>query len=61
MALVPAYEKKSGDKRLIPEHWLGHPTLGKDFVKTPPAKGGGKAADAASTKTPVVGDTKKEK
>lgn len=36
---------KNGDKQTIPEHWLGHPTLGKDFrrsrrraAQTPPAQ-----------------------
>jgi len=35
MAPVPAYRKSDGKKVYIPEHWLGHPTLGKPFRKSP--------------------------
>ena len=61
MALVVAYEKKSGEKRMVPERWLGHPVLGRDFRKTPPPEGGSKAAPAAPVKAPVSGEPKKEK
>jgi len=51
---------RNGDKQMIPEHWLDHPTLGKGFkrsrrrhAQTPPApQAGSKAGDvSANTKT----------
>ena len=35
---VEAYSKKTGQKQVIPEHWLDDPVLGKDFELTPSAK-----------------------
>lgn len=35
MAQIDAYRKDTGEKVRIPEHWIGHPTLGKPFSKTP--------------------------
>lgn len=35
---VTAYSKKTGEKQRVPEHWLGHEVLGKDFSKTPRQK-----------------------
>lgn len=35
--LVPAYEKASGRKVMVPEHWLGHPRLGAGLVKKKPS------------------------
>ncbi len=35
MAKVNAYRKDTGEKVRVPEHWIGHPTLGEPFRKTP--------------------------
>lgn len=32
---VEVYAKSTGRKQWVPEHWLDHPTLGRDFEKTP--------------------------
>ncbi len=32
---VTVYSKSTGQKQRVPEHWLGHASLGKDFSKTP--------------------------
>lgn len=54
MAKVAAYRKDTGEKVYVPEHWIGHPRLGKPFNKTPRQK----AADAQKTdKAPAAGDT----
>lgn len=38
MAKVKAYRKDTGEIVRVPEHWIGHPTLGKPFRKTPSQK-----------------------
>lgn len=60
MALIDAYRKDTGDKVRIPGHWIGHPTLGAPFAKTPRQKAvETKAAAAApTTKAPSAGDKK---
>lgn len=35
---VEAYAKSTGLKQVIPQHWLAHPVLGRDFEITPSAK-----------------------
>ena len=35
MAFVEVYNKKTKVKARVPEHWLGHPTLGKDLEVVP--------------------------
>lgn len=45
---VEAYAKSTGVKQVIPEHWLDHPVLGKDFSLTPSAKARQIAADQPS-------------
>lgn len=47
MALVQAYDAKTGEKvsHLIPEHWFDHPVLGKPYTRKP-----AKAAEAGSKK-----------
>lgn len=53
---IAAYRVDNGAKVWIPEHWLTHPKLGRQFRKTPRQK----AADIQ--KAPADGDnTKKEK
>lgn len=37
MAKITAYRKDTGDKVRVPEHWIGHPTLGLNFQKTKPS------------------------
>ena len=36
MAFVPMFEKSTGRRRMVPEHWVDHPVIGKQFRKTPP-------------------------
>lgn len=36
--LVQAWRRDTGVMVMVPEHWLGHPELGKDFRKTQPPK-----------------------
>jgi hypothetical protein len=48
---VEAYAKSTGEKQVIPEHWLGDPVLGKNFELTPSAKA--RAAAEAGTLTRV--------
>lgn len=52
MALVPAYDKTTGEKlpRYVPEHWIGHPRLGPNLSKTPRQKAAEKAATSGTTK-----------
>lgn len=35
MAFVNAYNTRTGRKSRIPEHWLGHPRLGREYRLTP--------------------------
>lgn len=54
MAFVAAYDKNTGRKHSVPEHWLDHPVLGQNLRKTPKQK------SAESTPTAPSGDDKKE-
>lgn len=51
---IAAYRVDNGAKVHIPEHWLSHPKLGRQFRKTPRQK----AAD--TPKAPAAGDTNKK-
>ena len=53
MAFVAAYDKRTGVKHSVPEHWLDHPVLGQNLRKTPKTK-------AAESTTAPSGDDKKE-
>lgn len=58
---VDAYSKRTGKKVRIPEHFLGHPVLGKGFNKTPRQKAAdAQATSATGTDTPASGDKTKE-
>jgi hypothetical protein len=37
MALIDAYDTRTGEVRQVPEHWIGHPTLGATLSTEPPA------------------------
>lgn len=52
MAKIPVYRKDTGEKVYVPEHWVGHKTLGKQFRKTPPPA----PAPAVNTQAPATGD-----
>jgi hypothetical protein len=56
-AKVTAYSTATGEKHEVPEHWLGHPVLGKGLRKTPTQK----ASENPTPKTPAAGDKSKEK
>jgi hypothetical protein len=46
---VEVYAKSTGNKQWVPEHWLDHPVLGRDFEKTPSAR-------AIEAQTPPPGE-----
>lgn len=56
MAFVAAYDKRTGVKHSVPEHWVDHPVLGKNLSRTPKSK----AAEKKVTIQPLTGDDKKE-
>lgn len=62
MALIDAFRKDTGERVLIPAHWVTHPSLGAPFTTTPRQKAVDtrKAAPAATPKAPAAGDTEKE-
>ena len=35
MALIEVYSSTTGEKQIVPEHWMGHPVLSKGLRKTP--------------------------
>lgn len=37
MALIDAYDTRTGQVRQVPEHWIGHPTLGVGLSPEAPA------------------------
>ncbi|MEV5001942.1 hypothetical protein [Nocardioides sp. LML1-1-1.1] len=51
---VEVYAKSTGAKQSVPEHWLSHPVLGRDFSKTPLTKA--IETRAAGTVTPGRGE-----
>lgn len=57
---IQAYRKSDGKKVTIPEHWIGHPKLGKAFRKTPSQRAADQVAETSATtnKTPAAGDKK---
>lgn len=36
MAQIDAYDTRTGEVRQVPEHWIGHPTLGATLSLEPP-------------------------
>lgn len=54
MALVPAYDARTGRKlrQYVPESWFDHPVLGKTVRRTPRNA----AANRNTHKTPADGD-----
>ena len=62
MAFVAAFDKSTGRKHSVPEHYLGHPVLGRNLSKTPRTQKAEREAEKATTKTktPAAGDDKKE-
>ncbi|WGX98725.1 hypothetical protein [Nocardioides sp. L-11A] len=48
---VEVYAKSTGRKQRVPEHWLDHPVLSRDFEKTPSAR----AAEQAPAPKPPAG------
>lgn len=57
MAFVAAYDKRTGVKHSVPEHWLDHPVLGQNLRKTPKTRA---AETKDDTPTAPSGDDKKE-
>lgn len=52
---VAAYRKDTGEKQLVPPHWLDHPVLGVPFERTPRQR----AEDRKKPPTaPAAGDKK---
>lgn len=45
MPKITAVAKSTGRKVSIPEHWLDHPVLGKDFKLPPSATGRAQTSD----------------
>jgi hypothetical protein len=61
MTFVDVYSKTTGRKQRVPEHWLDHPTLGRNFRKTPLSAKQQREAEAAAAvpanhNTPPAGD-----
>jgi hypothetical protein len=61
MAFVAVYDKRTGRKHSVPEHWLDHPVLGQNIRKTPLSESQQRKADAhvekaATVDTPAAGD-----
>lgn len=59
MAFVAAYDKRTGAKHSVPEHWLDHPILGQNLRKTPKTRAAAETKDDNPTTAPS-GDDKKE-
>lgn len=60
MTFISVYSKTTGRKQDVPEHWLDHPVLGRDFRKTPLSQQQQRAVDAATAtadhhETPATG------
>lgn len=55
---VAVFRKDTGQRVWIPEHWVGHPTLGKPFRKTPPSGGGSGATHKAPATAGTATETK---
>lgn len=50
---VDVYDKTTGRKHTVPEHFVGHPVLGKNIAKTPRSAAAEKASPADTQKTPA--------
>jgi len=60
-----AYDTRTGEKRLVPTHYLDHPVLGKGLSRTPrdaaKTRGNAPAGNRPAGKaTPASGDQDKE-
>lgn len=55
MALVAVYDKHTGRKHSVPEHWMDNPVLSKNLRKAPK-----QAASESTPPTAPSGDDKKE-
>lgn len=51
--LIDVYNTKTGRKQRIPERWLGHKTLGKNFEKTPRQKARDEATEQVEVREPA--------
>lgn len=51
---VDVYDKTTGRKHAVPEHFVGHPVLGKNIAKTPRGVAAEKADTATTQKTPAT-------
>ena len=64
MPFVRVYDKTTGRKHSVPEHYLDHPVLGANLRKTPLSekrqRDAGQAATTTNTKTPASGENEKE-
>lgn len=73
MAFISVYQKGTGAKHRVPEHWLEVPTIARQFTKTPrqrkadersaarqaaPVATNPEAAIVAADQTPDAGDQK---
>lgn len=54
MAFVDAYDKTTGRKVIVPEHFLEHRVLGKNLSKTLRSAAAGQATPADTKKTPAT-------
>lgn len=59
MAYVAVYDKSTGRKHRVPEHWLDNPVLSKNLRKTPLTERAEAKASASAPHAPS-GDDKKE-
>jgi hypothetical protein len=57
--MVTVYRKDNGEKVQVPDHWVGHPRLGKPFRKTPPQPATVNKTTTTET-TPATGDNQKK-
>lgn len=53
MGKVPVYRKDTGERVYVPEHWVGHKVLGRQFRKTAPSA----TPSGRTTTAPASGDT----
>lgn len=51
MAFITVYSKTTGQPQRIPEHWLDHPVLARNFRKTPPPTEAGESKTTRGSAT----------
>ena len=63
MALIEAYDDRTGEKRQVPSLWIGHSVLGQHLSTTPPTTTPPRTrarrpagTSPAPTRTPAAGD-----